>query len=691
MEDSLEKLLMELMESWEERYLTNIINDIHEQIEKDSIFTCLNIESYFLRIDNEKVKTELSKFYFIFSKLLNDVQSLKGLRWEIMNFNGDAYFLNKFDYDSMMTGNGLRTMINYEGILLIEIEKRLKQIQDKLLNTSFISSFIPRFSSVTTMELFDWCDALGAMRHMMQTIILLLKMFEPEDKDWSKVIIFDTKKLVESSIADRLDASKFNCFFGNCIAFPFPPSIKRLLYVLSLILATYAASSNYTLMIDNKEYNQENGTSSSSTTSSTSSPSTMNYLFDYVTWSAKSALNAANYSVSPSARSHKILMTLENCDVKFIERFWSLSESASLASFGQALLLPKFLKNELIQIKFDTMDIELSKENIYRLSTEMKSDHHFNIRHINYSKTECDKNGQFDTIIIHAHGGGFVAHSSRSHFVYLQSWAKSLKLPIFSIDYTLATEEPHPMAIDECFYSLLWLQQNKQLINWNGKRIICVGDSAGGYLLTAASLQIGHLLKYENFVQNSSTNFQLKKLTNWNEETIVKVKKVDGLVTCYAPFILHFTISPSRLLTAIESLVPYQMLWKCLGTYCGIGIDRQMMENGRKESVLHFFHRNLDKYSNDPLLSLVEADDNVLKCLPKMVMFACDNDPLLDDSVMMAKRLRDSSMDGHLIILGDVCHAFLNFYVISKECENAMKKVENWLRLLSFDENELAQ
>jgi acetyl esterase/lipase len=44
------------------------------------------------------------------------------------------------------------------------------------------------------------------------------------------------------------------------------------------------------------------------------------------------------------------------------------------------------------------------------------------------------------SLILHAHGGGFIAHSSKSHEIYLKPWSKELKIPIVSIDYSLSPE-----------------------------------------------------------------------------------------------------------------------------------------------------------------------------------------------------------------------------------------------------------
>lgn len=62
--------------------------------------------------------------------------------------------------------------------------------------------------------------------------------------------------------------------------------------------------------------------------------------------------------------------------------------------------------------------------------------------------------------MIHCHGGGYVATSSKSHETYLRTWAKSLKCPIVSIDYSLAPENPFPRPTEEVLYAYAWILNN---------------------------------------------------------------------------------------------------------------------------------------------------------------------------------------------------------------------------------------
>lgn len=75
-------------------------------------------------------------------------------------------------------------------------------------------------------------------------------------------------------------------------------------------------------------------------------------------------------------------------------------------------------------------------------------------------------------LLIHCHGGGFVAQSSRSHECYLRGWAKALNVPILSIDYSLAPAAPYPRALEEVLYAYSWALKNCELLGSTGEIFI---------------------------------------------------------------------------------------------------------------------------------------------------------------------------------------------------------------------------
>jgi len=63
---------------------------------------------------------------------------------------------------------------------------------------------------------------------------------------------------------------------------------------------------------------------------------------------------------------------------------------------------------------------------------------------------------QFNEIIFHIHGGGFVSMSSATHQNYTRQWANNLDVPVFSVDHRLAPEYPFPAAVNDCWQAYVW-------------------------------------------------------------------------------------------------------------------------------------------------------------------------------------------------------------------------------------------
>eukprot|EP01064_Diplonema_japonicum_P021962 TRINITY_DN3157_c1_g1_i1.p1 TRINITY_DN3157_c1_g1~~TRINITY_DN3157_c1_g1_i1.p1 ORF type:complete len:785 (+),score=183.35 TRINITY_DN3157_c1_g1_i1:67-2421(+) len=213
-------------------------------------------------------------------------------------------------------------------------------------------------------------------------------------------------------------------------------------------------------------------------------------------------------------------------------------------------------------------------------------------------------------VLIHIHGGGFVAQSPKSHEVYLRHWAKILKVPILSVDYSLAPEAWFPRAVDECFAVYMWVVRNRHLVGAGSKgRIILTGDSAGGNLAMAVCLK-----------------------------AVMKgVRVPDGVVCSYPVLNVKLAASPSRLLALMDTLLPLGLLECCLEAY-----------TGKREKVNH------------PLLSPMTAKDELLKGLPPVRIVASGLDPLLDDSVVFIRRLKSLGLDAEMRVISTMPHGFLN-------------------------------
>ena len=58
---------------------------------------------------------------------------------------------------------------------------------------------------------------------------------------------------------------------------------------------------------------------------------------------------------------------------------------------------------------------------------------------------------KIEKVIIHFHGGGFIALKSENHQVFLRKWGKELQVPIFSVDYRHAPKHPYPESSNDCY------------------------------------------------------------------------------------------------------------------------------------------------------------------------------------------------------------------------------------------------
>jgi epsilon-lactone hydrolase len=84
-------------------------------------------------------------------------------------------------------------------------------------------------------------------------------------------------------------------------------------------------------------------------------------------------------------------------------------------------------------------------------------------------------------LIVHFHGGGYVAGSARTHLGLLVRLSAGAGLPVDAPDYRLAGEAPAPAAFaDAC---AVWDALSRE--GWAPGRIVLGGDSAGGGIALA--------------------------------------------------------------------------------------------------------------------------------------------------------------------------------------------------------------
>lgn len=94
-------------------------------------------------------------------------------------------------------------------------------------------------------------------------------------------------------------------------------------------------------------------------------------------------------------------------------------------------------------------------------------------------------------VIVFYHGGGFVACSVDTHAAMAAELARGLDLPVISVEYRLAPENPWPAAPDDAEAATRWIAENGAAFGREFTGLIPCGDSAGGNLacITAIALR----------------------------------------------------------------------------------------------------------------------------------------------------------------------------------------------------------
>jgi acetyl esterase/lipase len=219
----------------------------------------------------------------------------------------------------------------------------------------------------------------------------------------------------------------------------------------------------------------------------------------------------------------------------------------------------------------------------------------------------------FERIIVHIHGGGFVAQSSSSHKVYMTKWVNDLKRPLFSIDYRLADADIHfPEPVNDVIKGYLWIINFlKHVVKVDPKQIVLVGDSAGGNMALC--------------------------LATWC--IVNKVRCPDSIMLFYPAMstrIQQFT--PSLLYSLSDFMLSYSTLKMC-GSY---------------------YNNNLSNQETNPYLNPILLPDEIVSAMPMTEIYIGEKDPLRDDCVRYALRLLKLGVPIKLNYLQGLSHGLLS-------------------------------
>ncbi|KAG6803591.1 hormone-sensitive lipase isoform X1 [Apis mellifera caucasica] len=410
-----------------------------------------------------------------------------------------------FDLDVQTPGNGYRSFLVLIDKCIIHSRSICHQIYCQKDSIFFRKSYHMREIEACSQLLASLCTCL----EHLQTLY-----------SWSEYIndgkpsLFIGDNHNPHEILNKVETINQYCFYGRCLGFQFHDNLKPILKTILVCMATFSEAfyANGTLL-------------------------------------ARCA-NSVKYMLDPEIRARRIVDVSQRADISFCQAFWFLNET-DIARKLPAITSSSLAINQVISIPPE--ELTLSTLNGSTISIPIPNSHigkkPIHVRLLSSKRrlgmvgsggVGGELHGLSNELIIHCHGGGFVAQTSLSHETYLRGWAISLGTPILSIDYSLAPEAPFPRALEEVLYAYAWaLNHASTLLGSTAQKILLAGDSAG------ANLNLGITLKC----------LQLN------------IRKPDGIFMAYTPVLVDFVLSPSRLLCLSDPLLPMGFLLRCLKAY----------------------------------------------------------------------------------------------------------------------------
>ena len=91
-------------------------------------------------------------------------------------------------------------------------------------------------------------------------------------------------------------------------------------------------------------------------------------------------------------------------------------------------------------------------------------------------------------VLLYLHGGGFTIGGLDTHDSLCRQIARRSGAAVVSLDYRLAPEHRFPVAVDDAWAALDWLATQAGTLGLDGRRLAVAGDSAGGTLAAVLAL-----------------------------------------------------------------------------------------------------------------------------------------------------------------------------------------------------------
>ncbi|KAI6182701.1 hypothetical protein M3Y97_00409100 [Aphelenchoides bicaudatus] len=449
----------------------------------------------------------------------------------------------KCDFDEDTPGNGFRSLICLCDTAILHLVSIFKECTDTRDASSFRAAGICK-------DVENYVAILRFLVLAFQQTVLLIEsldegsLFPSLEGDYS----------IHDGFFKGLESLDASCFYGRAFGFQFVPSVTLIFNVVGIFLANYSLSWG-------------------------SCSTAIGSLFD-----------SGRYLLSPEQRAKQIIKVTREADIEFCRGFWNLSELPPPRLFCPSMNV--YITSSIPMCGPQTLE---SKKSGVLIEIPEPTAHGppaaipvrvFSSKNREGLTNKGKQEPLSPNLVIHCHGGGYVATTSKSHETYLRVWANYLDCTIISIDYSLSPEFPYPRPTEEVLYAYAWILKNAKKFGWSGKKVVMVGDSAGGNLIVSLSLRLIEL--------------NAKRMP-------------DALVPIYTPFLFQYLPAPSRVLSFADPLLHMGVVIRCAAAYtnaCPEGTETEIRDQDKRAN-----RKSLSRYIDEiKSKNLVEENDCNIEC-----------------------------------------------------------------------------
>jgi len=221
-------------------------------------------------------------------------------------------------------------------------------------------------------------------------------------------------------------------------------------------------------------------------------------------------------------------------------------------------------------------------------------------------------------VLVYFHGGGFVIGDLDTHDGLCRQFANEGGFRVIAVDYRLAPEHKFPAALDDALAAVIWIEANASKLGVDANRIAVGGDSAGG----ALAAEVTQLAKAKG---GPKIAFQL---------LMFPVTQIGNETASMREFAIGYFLDKPTL------------DW-FFGHYIPPGTDRI-----------------------DPRVSPLNARD--FKGLPPAYVMLGGFDPLHDEGLAYANKLRDAGVRAEVADYADLVHCFVYMQAVLPQAHGAV-------------------